>query len=272
MQEPLRWNLEALWEQLEPRLPGLNLEVVAEIGSTNTALLERIRAAHGADAQVPTALVAQTQTQGRGRLGRSWQARPGASLTFSLALPLPASEQGLLALVVGCALAQALDPQPEGGAPRLSLKWPNDLWLQGRKLGGILIETVATEGARMAVIGVGLNLRPEACTDPAGLSSGFACVQELHAQMQAPEALACVLPALVQGVLDYQRHGAAPWLAAFERRDALRGSLVQAGELQGRVRGINASGELLLETSTGLRALSSGEVSVRLPAHPENRS
>ena len=106
-------------------------------------------------------LVAEAQTAGRGRLGRSWASQPGVSLTFSLGLPLAPADWSGLSLVVGVSVAQSLHPQ-------LQLKWPNDVWLQDRKLGGILIETATTKATtpgpagpgRQVVIGVGLNLAP----------------------------------------------------------------------------------------------------------------
>ena len=116
----------------------------------------------------PCLLVAEEQTRGRGRLGRGWIASAGASLTFSLALPLAPEEWSGLSLAVGLALAEALDPMVQPGAPpRIGLKWPNDLWLvdgpgRGRKLGGILIETVSVGHRRMCVLGVGLNVLPQA--------------------------------------------------------------------------------------------------------------
>src|SRR5438477_9627509 len=135
---PLRWGAEAVWEQLTPQLPGLSVEVVARISSTNTALLERARIAVPADegdiAQVrpsvesaafgrraadlqPCLLVAEHQTHGRGRQGRLWQAAPGASLTFSLGLPLAPQDWSGLSLAIGVALAQALDSLADGHAP-----------------------------------------------------------------------------------------------------------------------------------------------------------
>src|SRR5436305_15350183 len=81
----------------------------------------------------PCLLVAEHQTHGHGRNGRVWQAAPGASLTFSLALPLAPKDWSGLSLAVGVALAQALDPPQAGAAasdaPRIGVKWPNDLWL-----------------------------------------------------------------------------------------------------------------------------------------------
>src|ERR671929_400254 len=141
-EHPLHWGAEALWEQLTPLLPGLSVEVVARISSTNTALLERARIVQPASddsdaAQVrrsvestafgrraadlqPCLLVAEHQTHGRGRQGRTWQAAPGASLTFSLGLPLAPVDWSGLSLAVGVKPAQAPDPTPERQAPRPS--------------------------------------------------------------------------------------------------------------------------------------------------------
>jgi BirA family biotin operon repressor/biotin-[acetyl-CoA-carboxylase] ligase len=132
----LRWPVEDLWERLEPQLPGLSVEVLAEVDSTNTRLLERARQGDTA----ACLLVAERQHAGRGRQGRAWQSAPGASLTFSLGLPLSPQRWGGLSLAVGVALAEALHPL-------LRIKWPNDLWTlddhgaPAGKLGGILIET-----------------------------------------------------------------------------------------------------------------------------------
>ncbi|MFY9514499.1 MAG: biotin--[acetyl-CoA-carboxylase] ligase, partial [Rubrivivax sp.] len=255
-QQHLHWGAETLWEQLEPLLPGLSVEVVARCESTNTRLLDRARQHAGQrDAPVtrpgqiedgatrspygrravdtqPCLLVAEHQTRGRGRLGRDWQSAAGLSLTFSLSLPLAPQDWSGLSLAVGLAIAEALDPLPnDTQAPRLGLKWPNDLWLldgpgaptPGRKLGGILIETVAVGGRRMCVVGVGLNVRPQPAE---GLSSGFACLQELQAAASAPAALAALALPLVQTLQRFEAEGFAPLLPAYARRDLLRGRAV----------------------------------------------
>src|SRR2546422_11520768 len=95
----LHWGAEGLWQQLEPLLPGLSVEVLPRCESTNTLLLQRAR---GPDAQ-PCLLVAEEQTGGRGGTGRVRRAQPGASLTFSLALPLAPRRWSGLALAVGVA-------------------------------------------------------------------------------------------------------------------------------------------------------------------------
>ena len=171
---PLDWRAESLWEALSPLLPGLSVEVVRQCPSTNTALLERARAAVQAPPEageagiqvrrsvesrafgsrasdtLPCLLVAEHQTGGRGRMGRTWTAAPGASLTFSLSLPMAPRDWSGLSLVVGTVLAEALQASSApGSAPRIGLKWPNDLWLDGRKLGGILILNLfATQAQR----------------------------------------------------------------------------------------------------------------------------
>ena len=90
----LHWGAEALWQRLEPWLPGLSVEVVAQADSTNTRLLDRAR--RTGDTQ-PCLWVAEHQTAGRGRLGRDWHASAGASLTFSLALTLATLLAGFFA-------------------------------------------------------------------------------------------------------------------------------------------------------------------------------
>ncbi len=294
MNEPLQWSAESLWQQLEPLLPGLSVEVVARSASTNTALLERARvrvepatdelvqvrksiesAAFGrraADVQ-PCLLVAEYQTGGRGRMGRVWQAAAGASLTFSLSLPMNPNDWSGLSLAVGVALADALEPPLAAKAPRIGLKWPNDLWLMdsatddaplGRKLGGILIETVMAGPTRLAVVGIGLNVQPQPLDE---VSSGYACLQELNPDITAPLALAQVAAPLVQALREFERHGFAPFAERFAARDLLRGRAItttQANLPDGVARGVSATGTLLVQTGTGLREVSSGEVSVRL--------
>ena len=297
----LHWGAEALWQRLEPLLPGLSVEVLARAESTNTLLLERARAMSGqrdapvtrpgdldgqrtdertplgrrsADVQ-PCLLVAEHQTRGRGRLGRGWTASAGASLTFSLSLPLAPVAWSGLSLAVGLALAEALDPLPDvaavagpGAAPRIGLKWPNDLWLvegpgRGRKLGGILIETVSVGQHRMCVLGVGLNVLPQAHE---GLTHGYACLQEIDASASAPAALTRLAEPLVRAVQAFQATGFAPLRVAYARRDLLLGQPVSttlADAPEGVAEGVDEQGALRVRCD-GLHRIVSGEVSVRL--------
>ncbi|MDT8999546.1 biotin--[acetyl-CoA-carboxylase] ligase [Paucibacter sp. APW11] len=277
--EHQNWGVEALWQELEPLLPGLSIEVLARAESTNTALLERVksegrhpgeRGAYGRRAHdmQPCLLVAEHQTHGRGRMGRSWHAVPGASLTFSLAMPLDLADWSGLSLTVGCAIAEALEPSGNA-APRLQLKWPNDIWLDGRKLGGILIETVPAGGQRMAVIGIGLNVghRPSDAAE-AQFLTGFASLDELEQDLTPPEVLRRIAGPLIRAVTSFGQTGFGAWASAYARRDLLQGREIYAGALEGLGRGVNTQGELLLQTAEGMQTISGGEVSIRLTAPP----
>ena len=304
----LHWGAEALWQRLEPLLPGISVEVQARMESTNTRLLERARAMSGQrDAPVtrpgdldalardqrtpygrrqgdisPCLLVAELQTRGRGRLGRGWVSSAGASLTFSLSLPLAPTQWAGLSLAVGLALADALDPLPlalQGDdTPRIGLKWPNDLWLldpqgrgpgarRGRKLGGILIETVSVGERRMCVVDVGLNVLPQPdATLTDGLAHGYACLQELDPLITAPAVLARVAEPLVLALRRFEREGFAPLVAAYTRRDLLLGQAVSTTlpeQVDGVAEGVDEQGALRVR-SDGVHRVVSGEVSVRL--------
>ncbi|OYU77706.1 MAG: hypothetical protein CFE45_30465 [Burkholderiales bacterium PBB5] len=190
-----------------------------------------------------------------------------------MALPLaPASWSGL-SLAVGLALADALDPAVAGQPARVGLKWPNDLLLHspdapglGRKLGGILIETVQVGSQRVAVVGVGLNLRPLPA-DESSLSWGQASVHELHAGITAPQALARVARPLLQALVDFERDGFAPLQACYAPRDVLAGQPVTttlASLPQGVADGVDRDGTLWLRLPDGSRQpVASGEVSLR---------
>ena len=271
---PLAWDAEALWRQLASLLPGLAVEVVARAESTNSLLMQRLRGARGAALQdmvlpgrrasdtQPCLLVAEHQTVGRGRMGRDWQAAPGASLTFSLALPLAPADWSGLSLAVGVALAEALDPVP-AGRPRIGLKWPNDLWLDERKLGGILIETLTVGAQRMAVVGAGLNVLP---MEVGPVSSGYACLSEIDPSATAPHVLHTVALPLVRALHAFERDGFPAFHAGFASRDVLLGRTVRSGTIEGVARGVTDNGALRIATPAGEQLVTSSEVSVRLSA------
>ncbi|WP_021026749.1 hypothetical protein, partial [Comamonas sp. B-9] len=104
---PIRWPAEAIWEAVEPQLPGFTIEVLPSIDSTNTELMRRARAGR----QEPILLVAEQQTAGRGRMGKPWRSEVGDSLLMSLGLPLAPADWSGLSLAVGVSVAQSLQPQ-----------------------------------------------------------------------------------------------------------------------------------------------------------------
>jgi BirA family biotin operon repressor/biotin-[acetyl-CoA-carboxylase] ligase len=250
----MNWPAESIWEAVSPRLPGFTVEVLPEIDSTNTELMRRARAGR----TEPVLLVAEHQSAGRGRLGRSWASAPGDSLTFSLGLTLAPADWAGLSLAVGVALAEQLHPE-------LRLKWPNDLWLRGRKLGGILVETATLAGAesnrRFAVVGVGLNIAPR---DAAGLATPPAWLQELLPEMDAGAALGRVAGPLVAALQAFEGFGFAPFQARFNARDTLRDQPVTLSDgRSGTAHGVSETGGLLVHTAQGMQIVTSSEVSVR---------
>ena len=269
MTQPIHWNAEALWEAIAPQLPGFTVEVLPTIDSSNTELMRRARDGLAE----PVLLIAEQQTQGRGRLGRNWVSGVGDSLMFSLGLPLAPRDWSGLSLAVGVSVAESLQPKLPAvgsGTPKIGIKWPNDLWLEGdRKLAGILIETASFVGAqqhdmtasRYVVIGVGINVRPRPGD---GMRTAPACLQELDAALDAPTALACILPKLVAEVQSFARHGFAPLMQRFAQRDLLAGREVNLSDgSTGMAEGVAADGGFLVRTAAGLQAVTSSEISVR---------
>jgi BirA family biotin operon repressor/biotin-[acetyl-CoA-carboxylase] ligase len=284
---PIRWPLEAIWEAVAPGLPGFTAEVLPSIDSSNTELMRRFRGSPTTEPRPePALLVAEQQTAGRGRLGRSWLSQRGDSLTFSLGLPLQPADWSGLSLVVGISLAESLEPGNSAGAtPRIGLKWPNDLWLAGNnserdnkgepdysKLAGILVETASWEGLRYVVMGVGINIRPLLLPAAAAADHALAAsapmppgsLQALQPGLDAAQTLLRVLPPLVQAVQAFEQFGFAPFQARFARRDVLSGRAVALSDgTVGTACGVGENGALLVHTPAGMKEITSSEVSVR---------
>jgi BirA family biotin operon repressor/biotin-[acetyl-CoA-carboxylase] ligase len=211
-----------------------------EVGSTLDVAHEL--AAKGAEAG--TIVIANAQTAGRGRMGRSWRSEPGAGVWLTLIeRPTDPSALDVLSLRIGLALAPALDAFADSP---VQLKWPNDLYLHGRKLGGILIEARWREGhPEWVAIGVGINLRsPESEPLAIGLRDG----------VTRHDVLPVVAPALRTAAAARGQLSAAE-LAAFDARDFAVGRRVRE-PVAGIVRGIDSSGALLV----GVGSAESGAV------------
>lgn len=255
-------HAEDIWLAIAPGLPGFTVEILPTVDSTNSELMRRARGG----LMEPVLLAADEQTAGRGRMGKGWHSRAGQSLTFSLAMPLAPSDWSGLSLAVGVSLAEALHPE-------VKLKWPNDLWFQGRKLGGILVETAHMgQGAgaqRLVVAGIGINMaRPAAASLPVVESAltpvAPAGLAELAMGQTAGETLECVAPALVRDILMFERMGFTAFAQRFAQRDALAGIPVQLSDgTQGTAQGVDGNGALQVKTDRGVVTVTSSEVSVR---------
>lgn len=209
-----------------------------------------------------TAVLAETQTAGRGRQGRRWLSSPG-NLHLSVVLDAEAAPPRALGLLVGVAAAEAVAgwlPTPPG----LALKWPNDLMVEGRKLGGVLVEAGSRpDGSPWAVAGIGINLvaHPEADRPTVSLAA-------LGLRPPAPDALAAaILERLAAWTARTRRGGLAGVLAAWQRHAHPPGTPLAVrlpnGPLHGRYAGLAADGSLMLALDDGsLRCVVAGDVSV----------
>lgn len=263
---PLHWPLAKLQQVVSVLGGDAHTEVVSEMDSTNSELMRRARQG---DTR-PCVLVAEHQTAGRGRQGRSWLGERADALTFSVGLMLAPADWSGLSLAVGVCLADALDPQRTFG---LGLKWPNDIWTGApaapRKLAGTLIETVWVQGdnaaSRYTVIGVGINVHPPQNSDLGMPAAGLS--EWLGQDLLPADVLLTVLPILLSGIQRFEAQGFVPFQAAFAQRDVLQGQSIRLSDgREGVACGVDTSGVLQVDTAQGRLAISSDEVSVRLAA------
>lgn len=245
---------------------GVAVEVVAQTGSTNADLLAR-----ASRLAAPLLLVAEHQTAGRGRAGRSWLSSSEHSLTFSLAWKFDGGPQRLLGLplAIGVALGDALAAL----GVQIQLKWPNDVLKDGDKLAGILIETQSAPGGGIwAVIGIGLNLiMPDEVEARLGRSAAGA---PWLARMERDVLMAALLDALAEALALFAQQGFGAFCARWNLRHAWQGETVvlldNAASAsptvlhEGRAAGVDETGRLLLDTPEGRITVMAGDVSLRV--------
>jgi BirA family biotin operon repressor/biotin-[acetyl-CoA-carboxylase] ligase len=207
---------------------------------------ERARELAGAGAAHGTLVTAGEQTAGRGRQGRTWTAAPGEALLLSVIVRGLEPRHALLPLMAALAVCEAAEAVSD---VRCEIKWPNDVWVDRRKLSGILVE--ARPAAGWAIVGIGLNTGvsefPDELRDTAttlDLANPDVALQPLLASLDR-----------------WLEADPAEILAAWRERDALAGSPVRWQDGEGTARGIDDNGSLLVESPTGeLLALGAGEV------------
>lgn len=196
-------------------------------------------------------VLANEQTAGRGRGGRAWTAPPGSSLLMSVLLrpAVPVERLASLDLVAGVAVAEALEMF--GVSPRL--KWPNDVWLDGRKVAGVLVNTRVGRDGVAAILGIGINVNVSAADLPPGATSLDLAVGN------AVSGEVVVLAVLTQLNIAYHtfiRESGKPSLDGWTTRAALRGELVQVADgpmhYSGEMLGIDETGALRLRDATGV--------------------
>jgi BirA family biotin operon repressor/biotin-[acetyl-CoA-carboxylase] ligase len=251
-------------ERGEPGQVGWRIHYFDEIDSTQEVARE-IAAAGGDQG---TVVIAERQTAGRGRMGRTWHSPAGVNLyaTIILRPPIPLAEVPRLSLVAGVAAAQALERDAPG---IVSLKWPNDVWLRGRKAGGIIAEAVTDTQSRLScvLLGIGININladadiPDELRDKATslrIATGHPCDRIAIADSLFNLLDSRYMETLTRGFDDVR--------LAWERYSALTGKRVAivVGDQResGVVLGIDAGGALLLDIGERVERIVAGEVTV----------
>jgi BirA family biotin operon repressor/biotin-[acetyl-CoA-carboxylase] ligase len=255
-------DIDKVRQQLIPRRLAVKLHYFAELGSTNT----RAREFAEGGALEGEVVVADAQTQGRGRLGRRWESPARLNLYFSIILrprlaPVHAAQITLMAAI---ALAEALDAFI---APTAEIKWPNDILVGGRKLAGVLTEAACSAGAiEHVILGIGINVNYRRDEMPAEIRARATSLADLSGAFVAREnVLARLIHALDRcyGVLE--QSGFDALRPRWEARFGLRGKRVRIEHLDqvivGRARGIAPDGALLVEDESGaLHNIYAGDV------------
>ncbi|MFW6023982.1 MAG: biotin--[acetyl-CoA-carboxylase] ligase [Myxococcota bacterium] len=256
MTDPIAEDLRPgpIQDHLRAERFGRSLDVRKETASTMDDAREVLTTAP--DGHV---VLADRQQRGRGAHGRSWDSPPGTDLYFSIVTrpALPGASQPLLTLAVGLGVAQAAEGLT---GQRAMIKWPNDVWLAGKKCAGVLVEST-TRGDRLegTVIGVGLNVNrrhwPDELKD---LATSLAQSREDAASLDRAEVLARTLEGIEQWVDRLVERGAAPVVDALSRRLALVGDEVIIDSVRGVLEGVSETGAARVRTADGVREVLAG--------------
>ena len=237
---------------------GRPLSIAAETASTN----DDAKRAAATGAPHGATFIADAQTAGRGRGGHAWHSPPGENLYLSIVLrpSVAATEIAPITLAVGLAVARVVARAVDGRA-QVTIKWPNDVFADGRKIAGVLVEG-QLRGDRLVslVAGVGLNVRTRAF--PAEIEGRATSLALAGAGDLDRSSIAAALVAEVERVAGvYEASGLAPLLPEIRAIDFLRGRAVDVGGVRGLGAGIDDAGRLLVSGADGvLHAVASGEV------------
>ena len=256
---------EAIGAQLQTKVLGRPLLFFREVDSTNRQLVTRAPVSPEG-----VALVADHQTAGRGRMGRAWFSPAGANVYLSVLLrpQVNLAQIATLPLVVGCVVARTVH-KIAAGVP-VGIKWPNDLHVTGRKLGGILCEMVAeTDGVQHVVVGIGLNVNLRRSRMPAAIArtATSLAIETKHTFSRA-EVVAELLNQLEPAYNVWCAEGLEPFLPEIAALDLLKGRMTRVEQtgrraVEGIAEGVGVDGMLLLRQPDGSRlSVSSGDAHV----------
>lgn len=248
-------------ERIRQQVEYGNVAVLPVIDSTNQYLLDRIHELQSGDT-----CVAEYQTAGRGRRGRKWFSPFGANLYLSMYWRLeqgPAAAIGL-SLVIGIVMAEVLQSL---GADKVRVKWPNDLYLNDRKLAGILVELTGKTGdAAQIVIGAGINLTMRHVENDV-INQGWINLQEAGISIDRNTLAVRLIKELRDALRLFEQEGLAPYLSRWKKLDNFINRPVKLiigdKEIFGVSRGIDTQGALLLEQDGVIKPWVGGEISLR---------
>ncbi|OCJ24105.1 bifunctional biotin--[acetyl-CoA-carboxylase] ligase/biotin operon repressor BirA [Serratia sp. 14-2641] len=248
-------------ERILGLLEDKRVTVLPVVDSTNQYLLDRLAELASGDA-----CIAEYQQAGRGRRGRQWISPFGANLYLSMFWRLeqgPAAAMGL-SLVIGIVMAEVLQRL---GAEQVRVKWPNDLYLNDRKLAGILVELTGKTGdAAQLVLGAGINMAMRE-TNASQIDQRWINLQEAGITIDRNELAAKLLNELRNSLRQFEIDGLAPFISRWRKLDNFidRPVKLLIGEQQifGIARGIDQQGALLLEQEGVIKPFIGGEISLR---------
>lgn len=243
------------------QVEGGSIAVLPAIDSTNQYMMDRLNELHSGDV-----CIAEYQHAGRGRRGRQWFSPFGANLYISMFWRLeqgPAAAVGL-SLVIGIVMAEVLQRL---GADRVRVKWPNDLYLDDRKLAGILVELTGKTGdAAQVVIGAGINLAMRQ-VDQQMVNQAWINLQEAGIVINRNELAVQLINELRTSLKHFELEGLSPFLNRWAELDNFIHRpvrlIIGEREIKGISRGINAQGALLLEQEGMIKPWVGGEISLR---------
>ncbi|ACZ75103.1 MULTISPECIES: bifunctional biotin--[acetyl-CoA-carboxylase] ligase/biotin operon repressor BirA [Dickeya] len=248
-------------DEICSKIPDGNIAVLPVIDSTNQYLLDRLDSISSGDA-----CIAEYQQAGRGRRGRQWFSPFGSNLYLSLYWRLeqgPAAAVGV-SLVIGIVMAEVLH---QLGADGVRVKWPNDLYLNDRKLAGILVELNGRTGdAAHLVIGAGINLRMNSSGSNV-INQGWINLQEAGIDIDRNSLAVKLITELRTALAVYEQQGLAPFISRWSSLDNFYNRTVKLivgnREIVGVDKGIDSQGALLLEQDGEIRSYIGGEISLR---------
>jgi len=255
----------------EHGISARNVHLLTSTNSTNSHLKKQMF-----QAALPVICLAEHQAAGRGRRGKTWISPLGSNIYLSVRVKIQLSQEkiGMLSLVSGLAVVNALQAV---GLNKLAIKWPNDVYCNGKKLGGILIEAVSLKNDEAElIIGIGVNVKmPNKSADNIDQDWTDLSQQLQREELCRSEISGRIINQLLNHIQAYQNNDLHGFAEDWSNYDYLKDKEVSITglhiEMHGVAKGIDEKGQLLILSNNQLHALNSGEVSVKVSNQEYNQ-